>query len=81
MTVILKMMGRKYRAYMSKRAPRAADSSPKMRQACLETADRLHHASPCQQLAPAQLQHAAFVLNNVDLVGKPIYQGKLDGGA
>ncbi len=45
MTVILKMMGRKYRAYMSKRAPRAADSSPRMRQACLETADRLQHAS------------------------------------
>ena len=41
MTVILKMIGRKYKAYMSKRAPRAAANSPRIRQACLDTADRL----------------------------------------
>ena len=78
MTVILKMMGKKYRAYMSKRAPRAADSSPRMRQACLETADRLHHPSHCQQTAPAHLQHAAFV-HKVDLVAKPMQGGQLEG--
>ena len=44
MTVILKMMGRKYRAYMSKQGPRAAASSPSMRHACLDTADRLQKA-------------------------------------
>ena len=42
MTVILKMIGRKYKAYISKRAPRAAANSPRIRQACLDTADRLH---------------------------------------
>lgn len=42
MTVILKMIGRKYKAYISKRAPRAAAKSPRIRQACLDTADRLH---------------------------------------
>ena len=43
MTVILKMIGRKYKAYISKRAPRAAANSPRIRQACLDTADRLRH--------------------------------------
>ena len=45
MTVILKTIGRKYSAYMSKRAPRAAASSPRIRHACLDTADRLHNTS------------------------------------
>ena len=37
----------------------------------LDTCTTSHHASHCQQLAPAHLPHAAFVLNNVDLVAKP----------
>ena len=40
-TVILKMMGRKYRACTSKREPRAAAKVLKLRHATLDTADRL----------------------------------------
>lgn len=40
-TVTLKMIGRKYRACTSKREPNAAAKLIKLRQATLDTADRL----------------------------------------